>query len=188
MRDRSWPPTGVEGFSPGRRTPIHIRVTSAAGAGGPKGNVMTIKRILHASDFSPASRSALKVARDLARALKAQLILCHAYEALPPLGGEASIPSSLFSQIMTSAREGATRQLEKLAKATRGGGVRVATVLVEGPPAMAVIRVAKRKGAHLIVVGTHGRTGVQRMLMGSVAERIVRLSPCPVLTVRPGRG
>jgi len=89
---------------------------------------------------------------------------------------------------MTSAREGATGQLEKLAKASRGSGIRVAIVLVEGPPATAVIRVAKRNGAHLIVVGTHGRTGVQRLLMGSVAERIVRLSPCPVLTVRPGRG
>lgn len=149
---------------------------------------MAIKRILHASDFSPASRSALKVARELARALNAQLILCHAYEALPPLSSEASIPSSLFSQIMTAAREGATRQLEKLAKAARGNGIRVATVLVEGSPATAVISVAKRKGAHLIVVGTHGRTGGQRMLMGSVADRIVRLSPCPVLTVRPGRG
>ena len=149
---------------------------------------MTIKRILHASDFSPASRSALKVARHLVRALKAQLILCHAYEALPALGGEPSIPASLFSQIMTSARAGASEKLEKLAKSTRGSGIRVATVLVEGPPATAVIRVAKRKGAHLIVVGTHGRTGVQRMLMGSVAERIVRLSPCPVLTVRSGRG
>jgi nucleotide-binding universal stress UspA family protein len=149
---------------------------------------MTIKRILHASDFSPASRSALKAARDLARALKAKLILCHAYEVLPPLGGEPSIPSSLFSQIMTSARAGATGQLEKLATATRRGGIRVTTVLVEGPPATAVIRVAKREGADLIVVGTHGRSGVQRMLMGSVAERIVRLSPYPVLTVRPGRG
>jgi nucleotide-binding universal stress UspA family protein len=89
---------------------------------------------------------------------------------------------------MTSARAGGSQKLEKLAKSTRGGGIQVATVLVEGPPATAVIRVAKRKGAHLIVVGTHGRTGVQRMLMGSVAERIVRLSPCPVLTVRPGRG
>jgi len=148
---------------------------------------MAIKRILHASDFSPASRSALKVARDLARALKAQLILCHAYEALPPFSGEPSIPSNLFSQMMTSAREEATRQLEKLAKAARGNGIRVSTVLVEGPPAPAVIRVAKRKGAQLIVVGTHGRTGVPRMLMGSVADRIVRLSPCPVLTVRPGR-
>jgi len=137
----------------------HIRVTSATDAGGPKGNVMAIKRILHASDFSPASRSALKVARDLAPALKAQLILCHAYEALPALGGETAIPSSLFSQLMTSAREGVTRQLEKLAKATRRDGIRVATVLVEGPPATAVIRVAKRKGAQLIVVGTHGRTG-----------------------------
>ncbi len=150
--------------------------------------MMAIKRILHASDFSPSSRSALKVARDLARALKAQLILCHAYEALPPYGGELNVPSRMFSQIMTSAREGATRQLEKLAKATRGDGIRVTTVLVEGPSATAVIRVAKRKGVHLIVVGTHGRTGVQRMLMGSVADRIVRLSSCPVLTVRPGRG
>jgi nucleotide-binding universal stress UspA family protein len=150
---------------------------------------MAIKPILHASDFSPASRSALKVARNLARALKAPLILCHAYEALPPISGEPpSIPSNLFSQIMTSAREGATRQLAKLAKATRGDGIRVSTVLVEGPPAPAVIRVAKRKGAQLIVVGTQGRTGVPRMLMGSVADRIVRLSSCPVLTVRSGRG
>jgi len=145
---------------------------------------MTIKRILHASDFSPASRSALKVARDLARALKAQLILCHAYEALPPYGGELNIPPRLFSQIMTSAREGATRQIEKLAKATRGDGIRVATVLVEGPPATAVIRVAKRKGADLIVVGTHGRTGFGKVLLGSVAERVIGKAKCAVLVVK----
>jgi nucleotide-binding universal stress UspA family protein len=120
---------------------------------------MTIRRILHASDFSPASRSALKVARHLARVLKAQLIFCHAYEALPALGGDPSIPSSLFSQIMTSARAGASQKLEKLATLTRGSGIRVPTVLVEGPPAAAVIRLAKRKDAHLIVVGTRGRTG-----------------------------
>jgi nucleotide-binding universal stress UspA family protein len=67
---------------------------------------VTIKRILHASDFSPASRPALRVAWELALALKAQLILCHAYEPLAPVMGAASIPPKSFSQIMASTRAG----------------------------------------------------------------------------------
>jgi len=148
---------------------------------------MTIKRILHASDFSPASRPALRVARELALALKAQLILCHAYEPLAPVMGAASIPPKLFSQIMASTRAGAQGRLERLAASVGHGGTRIATVLIEGPPSTAVLRAAKRKRADLIVLGTHGRTGIQRMLLGSVAERIVRHSPCPVLTVRASR-
>jgi nucleotide-binding universal stress UspA family protein len=60
-------------------------------------------------------------------------------------------------------------------------------LLVEGPPAAAIVRAASRKRADLLILGTHGRTGVRRMLIGSVAERVVRTAGCPVLTVRPRR-
>jgi nucleotide-binding universal stress UspA family protein len=148
---------------------------------------MTIKRILHPSDFSPASRAALRLAQELARALKGELILCHAYEPLPLAVGEAPVPPRILQEMMAGARRDARRALDRLARAAGKSRLRISTVLAEGPAARAIVRAAQKRRAQLIVMGTHGRTGVQRLLLGSVAERVVRTAPCPVLTVGPRR-
>lgn len=145
---------------------------------------MTIRRILHATDFSPASRPALQLARELAKAFKAELVLFHAAEVAVPIGtGEGYVPPSVLEDIWKGAREQAERNMKRLAEKAQAGGVRVTTLIAEGPPAAAIVQAAKRRRAGLIVIGTHGRTGIKRFLLGSVAERVVRTAAHPVLTV-----
>lgn len=147
---------------------------------------MTIKRIMHASDFSKASGAAFRLARELAKVLRAELVVCHAYNPVAPLAAsEAFVAPGVVDQIWTAARRTGRRKLERLATAARRDRLRVATMLLEGAPAAAIVAAARRRRAGLLVLGTHGRTGVRRMLVGSVAERVVRTARCPVLTVGP---
>ncbi len=148
-----------------------------------------MKRILFASDFSPASGPAFALARRLARALHARLILIHAYERVVPVaaGGPmmmpATLPPTVIDDLWAEAKRTGQRGLDRLAAAARRDRLRVAVRLEAGPPAAAIVRTAKRERAGLVVLGTHGRTGLPRLLLGSVAERVVRIAPCPVLTV-----
>jgi nucleotide-binding universal stress UspA family protein len=144
---------------------------------------MTIKRMLCASDFSPASRPALRLAQELARALKAKLILFHAYETSVPIGNGGYLPPSVIHEMLTATRDAAGRSLKRLARSPQGKGLRISTLLAEGPAAAAIVRAAKKHRVDLVVMGTHGRTGVRRMLMGSVADRVIRTASCPVLVV-----
>lgn len=149
---------------------------------------MRIKRLLHATDFSAASRPAFRLAQELARAFKSELVLCHVYQRPTPLmAGDVPAPPRLLDDMWAADRKAALRRLDALIRAARGAGVRASPLLVEGPPAAAIVRAASRKRADLLILGTHGRTGVRRMLIGSVAERVVRTASCPVLTVRPRR-
>jgi nucleotide-binding universal stress UspA family protein len=142
------------------------------------------RRIVHASDFSPASRRAFEQAVDLAKANRAELVLVHVMETVVPWAEDAYVSAQAVERLLGSARTQATKQLDALARKAKAPGVRVTTQLVDGSPREAIPLVARRKRADLVVVGTHGRTGLGRLLLGSVAERIVATSPCPVLTVR----
>ena len=149
-----------------------------------------LKRILHASDFSPASRSAFTMACVLAKKLDARLILFHAYERIAPLvmatpmmpmAGLAS--GAIVGKLWATERKSGERELERLAARARRDGLRVSTRLEAGAPASAIVRAARKERAAMVVLGTHGRTGLPRLLLGSVAERVIRTAPCPVLTV-----
>jgi universal stress protein A len=85
------------------------------------------------------------------------------------------------------SRAEAVRQLEKLAPQLKKAKIRTKTLLVRGVPFEQILRAAKRLKCDLIVLATHGRTGLRHVLMGSVAENVVRRASCPVLTVRPPR-
>lgn len=87
------------------------------------------------------------------------------------------------ADLWADARRAGQRGLDRLAKAARRDHLRVSVRLEAGPPAPAIVRSAKAERAGLVVIGTHGRTGLPRLLLGSGAERVVRLAPCPVLTV-----
>jgi nucleotide-binding universal stress UspA family protein len=144
------------------------------------------RRILHATDFSSASRPALAQAIALARQNRASLQVVH---ALPPLtlavGGDfAFVPPGTYEAIDRRARQHAQKQLAALVERARKAGVRATARLRDGAPHEQVPRAARRARADVIVIGTHGRTGVPKIVLGSVAERLVRLAPCPVLTVR----
>ena len=144
---------------------------------------MTIKRMLCASDFSPASRPAFQLAQELARTLKAKLILFHAYERSVPIGNGGYLPQSVMQEMLTATRDAAAQSLKRLARSSQGKDVRISTLLAEGSAAAAIVRAAKKNRVDLVVMGTHGRTGVRRLLMGSVADRVIRTASCPVLVV-----
>jgi nucleotide-binding universal stress UspA family protein len=142
------------------------------------------KRILCPVDFSDASKAALETAADLAKRQGATLTLLHAY----PVPGY-TFPDGSFvasSKMLEELAEAAKAHLDEWKTlATKLGVAGVEAVTAVGEPAAEIVAYAKEKGADLVVVGTHGRTGLTHALMGSVAERVVRRAPCPVLTVRP---
>jgi nucleotide-binding universal stress UspA family protein len=138
---------------------------------------MNAKKILLPVDFSTAGDAALKMATMLARDSGATLIVLHVEE--PPLaygGGE------LYYGLVEPDRTEITRMLHEV----KPGDASIPVVyrLITGDPATAVVQAAEEEGADFIVVGSHGRTGLSRLLMGSVAEAIVRYAKCPVVTVK----
>ena len=144
------------------------------------------RRILHATDFSSASRPALDKAIALAGQNRATLQIVHVMSPLVlPAGGDfAFMPAETYEAIDQQARQHTQKELAKLLARARKAGVRATAAVLEGSPHEQVPRAARRARADLLVIGTHGRTGVSKLLRGSVAERLVRFSPCPVLTVR----
>src|SRR5437660_10112559 len=105
---------------------------------------MTIKRMLCATDFSPASRPALRLAQELARTLKAKLILFHAYERSVPTGDGGYLPSSVLQQMWSATQEAARRNLKRLALAPRRKGFRVSMQLTVAPAPAAIVLPATR--------------------------------------------
>jgi len=141
-----------------------------------------MRRILHATDFSKASSPAFAKALELARQQGAQLLLLHVMS--PPSPFRASEPPTDYLALLAQARRDVERRLGALLARARKAGVRVRSKLVEGAPAHGIVRIARRQRADVIVIGTHGRTGLRRLFLGSVAERVLQLAVCPVLTVR----
>lgn len=145
-----------------------------------------IRRILHATDFSPASRPAFMRALDLARANRAELIALHVMT--PPVlytpDGYA-LPQT-YDRLLTDMRGAVKKQLDRLVARAKAGGVRARGLLVEGVPHDRIVRAARSARADLLVIGTHGRTGLARLFLGSVASRVIATATCPVLSVRAG--
>jgi nucleotide-binding universal stress UspA family protein len=143
------------------------------------------RRILHASDFSPASRPAFRRALDLARANRAGLTLVHVYSTYLPVMGEGYVGGGqVYDKMIADIRMDAQRRLGRLVAEARKKGVRAKGLALGGIPHDRIVRAARSTRADLIVLGTHGRTGLGRLFLGSVAARVVTLAPCPVLTVR----
>ena len=140
---------------------------------------MTIKRILVPVDLSEPSIQALDYAVDLATFFKARLMIVFVAEPLYYAGD-----LGLF--VEEQQRLG-REQLTVLEERVRKRGRTCETILLRGTPYQAIGDEARRRAADLIVMGTHGRTGLSHLVMGSVADRVVRTAPCPVLTVPPRR-
>jgi nucleotide-binding universal stress UspA family protein len=143
-----------------------------------------IRRIVHATDFSPASGGAFRTAVNLAKSFKARLLLVHAIATPIPVAPEVYLDAALFDRIEQQTRTWNLGRLKRLAERASRNGVRVAVQLCEGDAASQIVRAAKSARADVIVIGTHGRSGLPKLLLGSVAERVVRTATCPVLTVR----
>jgi len=145
--------------------------------------VMTLKRILVATDFSGASLVALEQARALAVTFNAQLHLMHVVAEPLHETWVGYTPGAEFAELMERLEaEARARLAGAVAQADIANG-RTVLVAVWGDPADEILKYADRHDVDLIVCGTHGRRGWSHLMMGSVAERIVRLARCPVLTV-----
>ena len=143
--------------------------------------MIPIKVILHPTDFSPRSEQALQLACALARDAGARLIVLHVLERpLIVYGGVALAPPA--PRPSEEERRQRREQLQQVRPADPA--IAVEHRLEEGDPATAIVQVAQETGCDLIVMGTHGRTGLGRLLMGSVAEKVLRDAPCLVLTVK----
>jgi nucleotide-binding universal stress UspA family protein len=140
-----------------------------------------IKTILCPTDFSASSRAALDVALALAKVLGARLHLVHVQQ-LPYIGFDDSMGmASMSVELLTQLRVRADQQLEAQLELCRAAQVEADVEQVDGVPHHRIVELAE--GADLVVMGTHGRTGLPRLMIGSVAERVIRLAKCPVLTV-----
>jgi nucleotide-binding universal stress UspA family protein len=142
------------------------------------------KRILHATDFSRASRPAFKKALAMAKANRATLELLHVLAPVMALPADGYVSPQTYDALTTSATAWAQKEMGRLVKAARAGGVRARGALVEGAAHDRIVRAARSLRPEVVVMGTHGRTGLPRLLLGSVAARVIASAPCPVLTVR----
>ncbi len=143
-----------------------------------------IRRILFASDFSKASGKAFATAVALAKANRGTLTMLHVVAPFTPIMPEQYIGTQTWEQIDLQGRQWAKRELARLAETAKKAGVRATELLVDGDPARQSVRTARSKKADLVVVGTHGRTGLTKLFLGSVAARVVATALCPVVTVR----
>lgn len=147
---------------------------------------MNIRKLLVAVDFSTYSAEATRVAADLARRFDAGLTLVHVYDpmvyALPD--GFTFLPPPQLSSLF-EALEAQLAGAKRLAM--EAGAPRVDTKLLQGLVAGEIVEFATRGEFDMIVMGTHGRTGLGHIVLGSVAERVVRMANCPVLTTKASR-
>jgi glycine betaine transporter len=145
----------------------------------------TITNILVPVDFSPHAERAFGYAATLAHRFGAKLALLHVVDDSFVTGGWSSeIYVSNVPELMENLIADAERRLATLKASAAALGLTAETGVIRGRPAPAIVEHAKNGGFDLIVMGTHGRTGVSHVVMGSVAERVLRKAPCPVLTVR----
>jgi nucleotide-binding universal stress UspA family protein len=147
--------------------------------------MIALKRILVATDFGEAAEAALNYGRELARMFGARLEVVHVADNVMARGLGADGFTVDFSDMQRDIEAAERRQLEGLLFDEDRAMLKAKPVLlISSSPAIAIAEYAKESEADLIVMGTHGRSGVTHLLMGSVAERVVRSAPCPVLTVR----
>ena len=143
-----------------------------------------LRRILHPSDFSPPARPAFRKAVELAKANGAELLVVHVLPVLP-IFPDTYLDARTYNELLAAQRARAQKPLDRLVANAKAAGVRASGILLDfAIPGDRIVRLAKAHRADVIVMGTHGWTGFRRVLMGSVAARVIAFAPCPVLTVR----
>ena len=142
-----------------------------------------IKNILFPTDFSENSNYAFDYALTLAKKFEARLYILHVIHELIDTTG-FYVPNISLDQLQNDLVKGAEEMMDRFIKEKMGDFKDYDTMNIIGLPHIEVMNVAKDKGIDMIVMGTHGRTGIDRVLFGSTAEKVVKKAPCSVLTVR----
>lgn len=137
-----------------------------------------IRTVLTPTDFSDTSEEAVAFAARLAARLGARLVVVHVVESPPP--------DAMPRPDLAEAQERAGQELDRRAYKLQLRDIQVETRVVVGTPVDEIVAAAERERADVLVLGTHGRRGVSRAIVGSVAEHVLRVAPCPVVTVREG--
>lgn len=143
-----------------------------------------IQRIVVPHDFEEAAETALAYALTLAEKFGSHVTVLHAYE-LPTYSYPEMVAVAV--ELETEIRRRAIEALENMAREARRSNLEVEATVRRGSAWMVIVEAAEKLPADLIVMGTHGRKGMPRLLLGSVAEKVIRSAPCPVLTVRGAR-
>lgn len=148
---------------------------------------MDVRSILVPTDFSECARHAVPFAAELARLLGARVICLHVVEpVVQPVGWTPVAEPMPAAELGERLEETAARDLPAFSKSEEFAGLEVEDVTAHGEPAAEIVRAAEERGAGLIVISSHGRTGIGRILFGSTAESVVRHARCPVLVVKSG--
>ena len=140
------------------------------------------QRIVCATDFSDTAEAAWAIACDLGAVHRAELTLVHVFPDLPP-SPDVAVPQVI--QVWEEQQRWVNEELDRRVTEATARGIESHALLKHGPAADGLVEAATEAHADLLVVGTHGRTGLERVLLGSVAEAVVRKAPCAVLTVKP---
>jgi nucleotide-binding universal stress UspA family protein len=140
-------------------------------------------RIVVPTDFSDCAEAAWALAKRVAGTLSSEVVLAHILVE-PIVYGDATLAADSTLQLFEQGRKWVEDELEKWASAARAEGATVRPIVRMGSANEEIVNLATDERADLIIMGTHGRTGLNRLLLGSVADRVIRFAPCPVLTVR----
>lgn len=148
--------------------------------------MVELRRILVATDFSPGSVRALEWAAFLARPQRATIEVLHCWEMPRYMAPDTLVfvPPESPHAVAKAIETGARKEMERFLAESARLEIPLGSRLERGDPAEVICRVAEKGGFDLVVMGTHGRSGFSHLLMGSVAEKVVRRAPCPVVTVR----
>jgi nucleotide-binding universal stress UspA family protein len=149
----------------------------------PPAKAVTLQPIVFATDFSPASKGALGKAIELARKEGAELIVAHVYEPPASLSHSGVADDVIEADLENTIRRDVEKQMEPVLGTVRAAGVKARGEILAGHAAKELADLALKSGAGLLVVGTHGRTGLKKLVVGSVASQVIATAPCPVLTV-----
>ncbi len=142
--------------------------------------MIQIRKILCPIDFSPPSRNALRYANEFAKAMKAKITVMHVIQP-QPIPTDVNVP---YIPTELELEQAAKEDIAHLIRETISAGVLVEQVMAFGLPSECIVQQAKKDDVDIIILGTHGRSGLSRLLMGSTAENVIRHATCPILVVK----
>lgn len=142
------------------------------------------RKILYATDYSKASNRAFEEAIRIAKQNNAELLVLHVLEPIPYAAGEEFGGAELYMRLEDATKREAQNSMAKLMSRLQKNKLKAKSLLLRGSAYDQIVKAAKSNRADMIVIGTHGRTGLSKLFMGSVATKVVSTATCPVLTVR----